>query len=455
MPRYAVVGGGITGLVAARSLRRAGADVVLFEADRSLGGKIRTTRWSAGRIEEGADSFLARGAAILSLVRDLGLEDETVEPDIFGALVWTGRRLEPLPKDAVLGFPLSPFGAWRRGPLSLAGAARASLDLVRARRLHDAEVAVGAFVRDRFGDEVLELMVDPILAGTRAGDPERLSLAAALPSIHALALRSPSLIRALRAARRAGRAEAAPARFLSFRDGMARLVEALETDLERSGAELRTSTAVAALPNGGGGRIETDGGESSSFDGIVLALPAPAASSLVERVDARAATLLRSIRHASVAAVTLAFEARHEPRALDGSGILVPSRRGRVLSAATWFSRKWNGATTEGTFVARCFVGRAGTHPALALDDDALVDAVLRDLRAVAGIRGAPHAHLVARWDRGLPQYEIGHLARVAEAEALLAPQGIELAGASYRGSGLADCVAQGDAAARRLLGVP
>jgi oxygen-dependent protoporphyrinogen oxidase len=457
-PPVAVVGGGISGLAAALALIEGDAEVVLLEAGPRFGGKVATRTVGSVVVEEGADSFLDREPHGRALCEAVGLGDELVAPAVFGAVIWSRGRLRPLPPGFSFGLPLSPWAAWRHGPLTARGAARAAADLVLPGPLRGPDVSVASWVRRRFGVATLENLVDPLLAGTRAGSVDELSLAAALPTVDELARRHRSVILGLRRARHGGGApDTGPPPFLAPRGGMTRLVDHLVRDLEGRGAHLRTGARVTELQEDRDGfRLRTADGDDFPASGAVLALPAYDASSVLGALSPAAAAGLATIPHATVAVVTLAYAPDAFVPPENSSGMLVPRREQRTLAACSWTSLKWPGsAPPSGEIVVRAFVGRTGRHPALRLTDHDLAERVAIDLDAALAPSSAPRLVAVSRWNRGLPQYHVGHLDRLDQVEATLTrwPR-IALAGASFRGSGLPDCIRQGHAAALRVLGL-
>jgi protoporphyrinogen/coproporphyrinogen III oxidase len=452
-PTVAVVGGGVTGLVAAREVTRAGGRAVLIEAAERLGGKILTGELEGQVAEAGPDSFVNRDPDAAGLCVEVGLGDDLVEPAAFGAHLWAADGLHELPAGFVLGFPAGAGSLLAASILSRRGTARALAELLAPRRLSGGDVSIGDFTRRRFGSELLERVVDPILAGTRAGDASELSLAAAAPQIDAVARSHPSVTLGLGRALRRGEIPAGPPRFLGIRGGMGRLVERLGAEL--AGAEVRTESAATKLSDGGAGLVVTlDGGAQVRAQGVILAVPTWAAAGLVAAISPRAAAELRRITYASVALVTLVYPPGAGRLPATGSGILVPRRAGRVIAGCTWTSRKWpESAPPDGGLQVRCFVGRAGRDPALDLDDAELAAKVGAELGAALGLAQPARAAQVVRWDDAVPQYLVGHNERVARIESALAPwPAVALAGAGYRGSGVPECIAQGRAAARRVL---
>jgi oxygen-dependent protoporphyrinogen oxidase len=443
----AVVGGGIAGLSAAYELVRLGRDVVLLEAGDRLGGKIRTTPFAGRMVDEGPDAFLARVPWAVELCKELGLSDDLVSPATGSALVWAKGALRPIPEGVVLGVPTGIPALARSGLLSPAGLLRAGLDLVLPRRGELDSDSVGTLVRRRMGAEVLELLVDPLLGGINAGDADRLSLAASAPQLADAARRSRSLVLGLR-----GAPKAAPGPvFYAHPGGMERLVDALVAHL--GPADVRLGAAVEAIVptdrRGGGAayRLEPAGVDA---DGVVVAVPAPAAATMLADAAPDAAALLRGIEYASVALVTLAFPSSAVARPLEVSGYLVPRREGRLTTAVSWASSKWAHLGGD-QVVVRASAGRFGDRRAMDLDDGALVAAVLDELAEATGVEGPPAEVRVSRWSDSFPQYTPGHLDRVDRLERSVAARlpGVRLAGAAYRGVGIPACVRAGREAAR------
>ncbi len=449
MSLVAVVGGGITGLAAAHHLDKSGAEVVVLESTDRLGGKVLTERHEDLTVEAGPDSFLDREPVATSLCRDLGLGAELVSPARFGALVWTGTKLARLPSGFPHGIPSSPYRAWRTGLVSGRGALRACADLFNPRPVSGPDLSLGGFVAHRFGPEVLENLVDPLLAGTRAGTAESLSLAAATPVIDTLARSHRSLIAGLRNQDSTG-----PPPFLAVGGGMDRLVERLEASLGAR-SEVRTGTGVTLIRSAPGGfKLHLEDGYTLRAQGVVLTVPAFAAAAMLAELSPRAATQLATIQYACVASVTLVYPPGSWTPPEGTSGLLVSRAARATLAACSWSSYKWpETAPADGSLVMRCFAGRTGADPALQAPDDELATRLGLDLSAAIGLDASPVRSQVTRWERGLPQYAVGHLERVGAAEqALEAHPGVALAGAGYRGSGLPDCIKQGQGAAGLVL---
>ena len=450
--RVVIVGGGITGLAVAHRLKERTEVVVLESAERP-GGKFGTIDLDGFTFESGPDSFIAREQFVPRLVAEVGLGDELVAPANFGAQVWVDGKLKRVPGDFVFGMPGSPLAALRSGILTPLGTLRAGADLVLPGPLTGSDVSVGEFVRRRFGNEVLERLVDPLLAGTRAGRADDISLAAAVPQIDALARASRSLVLGLARSRRKGQSPGGPPPFLAPRGGMRTLIGALEEDLAGT-VQLRTRAAVTRIERAGDSLSLHFDGEAVEADTVVLAVPAYAAAALLRDLNPRASGELARIRYATAATAALVFPRGSMAIPTGVSGMLVPSSEHRTLAAATWFSSKWpHLAPSDGRIVVKAFAGRAAGDAEAKLDDERMTAALVDDLGAALGIDATPLATHLTRWERALPQYQVGHLDRIERIQAALqATPGILLAGAAYWGSGISDCVKSAERAAELVL---
>ncbi|WP_335983478.1 protoporphyrinogen oxidase [Streptomyces sp. CA2R106] len=452
-----VVGGGISGLTAALELAKGGARVTLLEAAQRLGGKLHADEIAGAPVDLGAESLLARRPEAVELAREVGLGDDLQPPAVGGAALWTRGRLRALPKGHVMGVPgdLAPLAA--SGVLSTAGLARLPLDHVLPRTEIGEDTAVGTFVAARLGHEVVDRLVEPLLGGVYAGDSYQISLRAAVPQLFAAARDRRSLIEAARGIqRKAAAGSGSGPVFNGIRGGIGRLPLAVADACRAAGVRIETGTAVRELRRTGphGWRVGLAGRELTA-DAVVVAAPAPAAAALLAAEAPVAAAELSAVEYASMALVTMAFRRRDALQLPLSSGFLVPPVDGRTIKAATFSSRKWGWLDKAGddVFVLRTSVGRHGETADLAWDDTDLVRLSRDDLGEAVGLRAAPVAARVTRWDGGLPQYAVGHLdrmRRVREDTAKL--PGLALCGAVYDGVGIPACVAGGRRAAAAIL---
>lgn len=454
--RIAVVGGGITGLAAAlRLLRRApDAEVTLFERGERLGGKIHTERVDGFVIEAGADSFLTRKARGVGLCEELGLSGRLVarQAQHAGTFVRHGGALHPLP-EGLTGMIPTRIDALTDSALLSPGARAALADERSMPASSDPrEESIAGFVTRRFGRDVYERIVEPLMAGIYGGDGERLSLDATFPQLRDLERRYGSVTRGLVASREEGVVGAAPP-FVSFAGGMGELIELLETRL--SDASIQTKVEVVALePRAGGGfALALGDGAGVEADAVILATPAPATARITGDFDRELSELHAAIGYASSVTVSLAFRERDLPRPVAGYGYVVPRVEGSDVVAVTVASNKWPGRATDGHALFRVYLRAHDGGDITCETDDALVGASRRELKETYGVAAAPMLLRTGRWPAALPQYTLGHGGRVAHIrERLAAHRGLFVAGAAYTGVGIPDCIASGETAADQAL---
>ncbi|MGW8948576.1 protoporphyrinogen oxidase [Streptomyces sp. NPDC055709] len=451
-----VIGGGIAGLAAAHRLVTAGARVTLLEATDRLGGKLLTGEIAGAPVDLGAESMLARRPEAVALARAVGLGDRLQAPATTTASVWTRGALRPMPKGHVMGVPAGPEAL--EGLLSAEGLAR----IARERELPPAElgddVAVGAYVAERLGREVVDRLVEPLLGGVYAGDAYRISMKAAVPQLFEAARAAHgSLLDAAREIQRraaAGQETAGPV-FMGLDGGIGTLPPAVAAAVRAGGGEILTETPVLGLTRTAEGwKIRTDERELTA-DGVVLATPAWSASALLAAEAPAASAELARIEYASMALVTLAYRRADVAALPAGSGFLVPPVDGRTIKASTFSARKWNWTAERapGLFLLRTSVGRYGEEEALEREDDDLVSVSLKDLAEATGLAARPVATEVTRWIGGLPQYPVGHPARVARVrETVAALPGLRVCGAAYDGVGIPACIGSGQRAADEII---
>jgi oxygen-dependent protoporphyrinogen oxidase len=446
----AVVGGGIAGLSAALEASRLGHRVTVLEGSGRLGGKVAVSEVGGLQVDEGADSMLTRVPDGLALARGAGLEAELTAPAAGQAFVWSRGALRPLPTGTLLGLPTDLAALARSGLLSGRGLNRVPLDLLLPGGPVTDDISVGELVRRRFGDEVVERLVDPLLGGVYAGRADRLSLRATLPQLVQHAARHRSLLLAARAARAVTPPTDGPL-FNSLPGGLGRLPGAVAA---ASGADVRLGTTVRAMTRiPDGWRLRTGSAaapEQLDADAVVLAVPgAPAARLLADLAPTAAAELAR-LEYASVAIVTLVLAGRIGRTA--GSGYLVPAVEGRTTKAVTFSSRKWAHLAGEHE-VVRASVGRAGEAVDLQRPDAELVAVVLEELAQTVGPLPPLLDSRVTRWGGGLPQYAVGHLDLVRRVRSAVAQhERLAVAGAAYDGVGVPACARSGREAAARVL---
>jgi oxygen-dependent protoporphyrinogen oxidase len=455
-PTVAVVGGGIAGVAAAAHLRseRPDADVVVLESSPVLGGKLRLGEVAGVLVDVGAEAMLNRRPEAVELARAAGLSDDVVHPATTSAGLWSRDEMLPMPR-TLMGIPTDLRALAESRVISKAGLARAAMDAVLpASSLDGHDASIGSLVEERFGKEVVDRLVEPLLGGVYAGHAREISARAAVPQVVALLDRDRSMTKAAARAMR-GPATDTPV-FAGIAGGVGRLPQVV---LEASGARLQTDATVRDLvrrPEGGWTLVVGSTKEPAlvQADAVVLAVPAVPAARLLSDVAPAAALELARIEYASVAVVTMAFRARDFP-VVTGSGFLVPPVDGHAIKAATYSFAKWDWVreSGDGLLVMRCSLGRHREEQQLQKTDEELVDTAVHDLADAIGLSVRPVDSHVQRWGGGLPQYAVGHLDRVATIlrEVHRLP-GLSVCGAAYHGVGIPACIASGQRAAAEVL---
>ncbi|MET7477674.1 protoporphyrinogen oxidase [Streptomyces sp. NPDC005648] len=455
--RAVVVGAGVAGLAAAHRLLERGARVTVLEASDRVGGKLLPGEIEGVRVDLGAESMLARRPEAVALAREVGLTDRLQPPATASASLWTRGALRPMPKGHVMGVPGT--AAALTGVLSDEGLARIERDADLPRTEIGDDVAVGEFVAARLGREVVDRLVEPLLGGVYAGDAYRISMRSAVPQLFQIARTHTSLTEGVRdlQAKMAAGGQTGPV-FMGIEGGVGTLPLAVADAVRARGGEILTGTPVRELHRADGAaqawRVVT-ADRVLHADAVVLAVPAPVAAALLRAEAPAAATELATVEYASMALVTLAYR-RADTTLPEGSGFLVPPVDGRTIKASTFASQKWGWIAAEnpGLVVLRTSLGRYGETEILRREDADLVDVSRHDLRQATGLDATPVATRVTRWDDGLPQYPVGHHARVARIREHVAElPGLAVCGAPYDGVGIPACIASAHAAVDQIGG--
>lgn len=465
--RVAIVGGGIAGLAAAydlaRSVREEGLPIEcrLFESSGSFGGVIRTERADGFLLDLGPDALFRGKPAAAQLARAIGLEGELISalPQRSPALIYSRGRLYPLPEGLELVAPtrILPFMASRL--ISPAGKLRMMLEPFIPARRDGEDESIARFIRRRFGEQALERMAGPLLAGIHAGDPERLSIRSTFPRLPDLEQEHGSIAQAMRVLRsRRGAAQAGHARpaavgppFLAFRSGMRIFIERLAERVEPAG--LQAGCRVERIERAPEGyRLHLEGGATWEADSCVVAVPGAAAASMLEEMSAELARRLEQVRYVSTAAVFLGYREGPEVRIPPSSGFLIAVAERRGIFGATFASNKFEGRAPEGRLLVRAFVGGALDEPAAEQPDETMIASTREALAGTIGLRAEPEFIRVQRWPKANPQYEVGHGRIVAAVDAALAElPGLFVTGSALRGVGVPDGVKLGREAAARV----
>jgi oxygen-dependent protoporphyrinogen oxidase len=434
-----VVGGGISGLLCAERLHRAGARVLLLEKSNRWGGVIETQRQDGFLFELGPQSFLLNDA-LLDAVASLGLLDSLQRANPRAPrFIYSGGRLQSAPMAPPQILSTSLIGARTK--------LRILTEPLRRSSPPDGDESVAAFVRRKFGADLLENLVGPFVSGIHAGDPERLSLRSAFPFLHEWERDFGSV---LKGAMKSRPAPGKPRPVLSsLAAGVAALPLALADalgDAAQKGVEVAGITRARANGSTTFEISVSSGGRTSTLhaQALVLATPADAAGSMLSSLSPLLAELLPRIEYASVAVVGLGYRREQIAHALDGFGFLVPRREKLGILGTVWCSSLFPGRAPEGMANLTSFLGGATQPEAASLPEEELVERTHEEVAQVLGIRGAPVTRILRRWSRALPQYNIGHAQLLAAVEAELARfSGLFLAGNFLRGPSIGSCAEQ------------
>ena len=469
--RIVVIGGGITGLTAAYRLTQAARarglplTVTLLEASGHLGGTIATHYQHELLMEQGPDCFLSAKPWGVRLSEDLGLSDELIgtTTQYRQSFIVRSGTLVPVPQ----GFYLMVPGSWRSlmatPVFSWRGKLRMVLDLVVPRRTATGDESLAQFVTRRLGKEALERMAQPMVGGIYTADPQYLSMQATLPQFVEMERQHGSLIRAMLSRQRRpeapGQGTSGPryGLFVSFRQGMQTLVDTIVEHLPANTVHVRARVQrLQYVPDGPGTArwlVHCQRQPALEAEAVCLSLPAPQAGQLLTDVDAALATALQDIPYASSAIINIACKRADVAHPLHGMGFVVPAVEKRAYIACSFSSIKFAGRAPRHQVLLRAFVGGALQPQQLALPDAEIQRAVYQDLQQLLGISGAPLAMSLTRHPEAMPQYQVGHLDRVARIEALTQHlPGLVLAGNAYHGVGIPDCIHSAEMAAQAML---
>ncbi len=438
--RVAIVGGGISGLATAfflsESLDASEAEIVLLESSSVWGGVIRSESTQNFLWEGGPDSFVSHKPEALELCRQLGLEGELVRtpPRHRQAYVLSREKLYPFPLNRS-AFLKTPLLSWK-------GRLRAVLEpLIGASGLDDESVS--DFIVRRLGREVAEKIFEPLVVGVYGGDPAQLSIRSTLPHLYQAERSRGSLtkvllqmVEPLKPKGSGGKKES----LISLKKGMAELVKRLVERLPGHVA-LRLQAPVSEVIRVKGRFRVRVGGEAEDFNTVILATPASSSAQLVSSAFPEVAHLLQGVPY--VSAVIVAFGYDEEVLAgRTGTGFLVPPSEGKIMSACTWVNQKFPGRCPQGYGLLRCFIGGDEAGQWISSDDEELVDRMKSDLKAILAIAREPVSRKIYRWPTALPQYRLGHHARIERLNLeLKSVPGLHLVGNFLDGVGISDCI--------------
>ena len=447
-----VIGAGVSGLTSALSVladSQVPVDVTILESSGRVGGLIKTTPFAGlEAVDEGADAFLTRVPWAAQLATELGLGAALTSPTGAHASVWH-NGLHDIPSDVLMGVPAKVRSFATTSLFSPIGKLRAACEPFLPTTTDDD--SIGHYIRRRFGNEIHERLVDPLVGSIYAADTDNFSMTA-VPQLSALTTSRSMLLAAGKARKAAPPSPNTPIFGVPFR-GMGALIETLAQRVTSLGANIvlnarvesveRTSTTYAISSTAG----------TFNADAIVVATPAKHSAPFMAGVDARASQQLATWDHASVVLISLRIPASQWPSHLTGSGYLVPKPDQRWVTAASFGSNKWaHWRPSDGSMIVRVSLGRDGLD-VMHFDDDRLVNLALADMKLHLGVDMTPTEVRMSRWPESFPQYRPHHFAKLAEIEHSLSVSapGVFFAGASYRGIGIPACVQQARSAGEKI----
>jgi oxygen-dependent protoporphyrinogen oxidase len=445
MPRKVlIIGGGISGLSAAYYLSKAGIRPTLVEKAPELGGVIRTSVQQGCVLEAGPDGFMAAKPWAMDLIRDLGLADQIIGSNDHSRVTYIVRhkKLVPLPDGLMMMVPTKIMPLVGTSLFSLGTKIRMGLEFFRRPNGRHPDRSVYDFLMDHYGQESIDYLAEPLLAGVYGGDPKQMSVNSVLSRFAEIEAKYGSLTRGVLAAPKPPKTSGPKSFLWTLKNGLGELIEKLRpsADVVRGTVEVleRNPTEFRARVNG----------DWMDAENVVLATPAGDGAKLLASSNTELAGLLADIPYTSSITMALGYRKDTFDHPLNGHGFLVPKLERQYLMGCTWVGNKFNHRVPDGMVLLRCFVGGNG----LALPDDELVAAARNELRSIMGLQAQPVFHSIARWPNAMAQYTVGHQERVERIEAIVRSiPGLHLAGNAYRGIGIPDCVKMGKDAAARI----
>jgi oxygen-dependent protoporphyrinogen oxidase len=442
-----IVGGGISGLAAAYYLSKAGGRATLVEKDSKLGGVIRTDHMYGCVIEGGPDGFMAAKPWASELIREVGLGDQVIGSNDHSRVTYILKngKLIPMPDGLMMMVPTKIMPLVGTPLLSWGCKIRMGLEFFRRPNGQHEDRSVYAFLMDHYGEEAIDYLAEPLLAGVYGGDPKQLSVNSVLARFVELETKYGSLSRGVLAAPKP-KGSGSGASFLNtLKNGLGELIEKL-----RPSADVVQGTVQALERDGSGYRLNIDGAWAEA-DQVIIATPAYEAAKLVRPIDPRLGEVLDQTPYTSSVTMALGYKKDTFDHPIKGHGFLVPKRERKYLMGCTWVNNKFDHRAPDDIVLLRCFMG----GNAVGESDEALVEIARGELRRIMGLQAEPFFYRVSRWPSAMAQFAVGHEKRVAEIEALTADlPGLHLIGNAYKGIGVPDCIRMGRDAARKAAGI-
>jgi len=445
--KVVIIGGGISGLSAAYYLNKAGLRPTIVERAQQLGGVIRTTTQQGCLLEGGPDSFMAAKPWAMELIREVGLGDQVIGSNDHLRVTYILKKgkLVPLPDGLMMMVPTKIMPLIGTNLLTWGTKIRMGLEFLRrAPKAPLPDRSVYDFLLDHYGQESIDYLAEPLLAGVYGGDPREMSVKSVLGRFAEIEAKYGSLTRGVLAAPKPKGSGSGGSLFRTLKNGLGQLVDALKPSADTIHGE------VDALErNGSEFRVRVNGNWIDATH-VVVATPAGDAAKLLQPWNGNISNLLNAVPYTSSVTMSLGYRKDTFDHPLNGFGFLVPKRERKLMAACTWVGNKFSYRVPDDMVLLRCFMG----GDALKESDDSLVEHAVAELRRIMGLQAKPVFHSISRWANSMAQYTVGHEKRVQELEGILQKvPNLYLAGNAYRGIGLPDCVKMGKDAATRILG--
>ncbi|HBV22974.1 MAG TPA: protoporphyrinogen oxidase [Jeotgalicoccus sp.] len=455
MKRVAIVGAGITGLSAMHYLLKDGTDLTvdLYEASDRAGGKVNTHIRDGYTIELGPESYLARKEVMTELAEEVGLGDTLVRNQTGQAYIYAKNKLSPVPKGTMLGVPMELSPLLTTDLVSWTGKLRAGLDFFKPAMPLYKDISVGEFFRARFGNDLLEHMIEPLLAGVYGTDIDKLSLMSTYPNFKETEEEHGSLMKGLMAEKKDK--PAAPktktGAFLQFKNGLQSFIDRLVSENEKRGGQIHFNFDVTAIEKTADGYELTADGGTHHYDEVIVTTPHFQYKRWFKDKEFE---YFKHMEATSVATVVMAFDAEQVKNTIEGTGFVISRNMDTSITACTWTNKKWEHSTPDGKALLRAYVGRPGDFIVHEKSDEDIVRLAREDLDKIMELDGEPEFTIVTRMMNAMPNYFVGHKYIIDDIQKYAAENypGLHLIGASHYAVGLPDCVQTAKNTAEKIL---
>lgn len=458
MKTIVIVGGGVTGLSAMYQLHKwkeennSDIRLILTEASADLGGKIRTQKANGFVMEAGADSIVARKANSMSFIKELGLEDEIVYNATGRSFIYSEGELKPIPTDSVFGIPASIKSLVESTLVSAEGKVEALKDFYTKNETFTKNDSIGDFLEYFFGKELVEKQIGPVLSGVYSGNLQDLTIASTLPYVLDYKNEYGSIIKGFEANKKQF-ISGSDKKFISFKNGLSALIDAYEANL--NGVEILKNTKVTKIEkNNAHYQILMDNRELVEADYVILSIPHTSAEQLLDNEEIR--NEFAQLKNSSLISIYVGFQVPDSLLPADGTGFITANSNDISCNACTWTSRKWTHTSVSGNLLVRLFYKSSSpAYEAMQhMNQEDLLRVALQDIQKSLGITAEPVASELTVWSESMPNYLISHPQSVKALESKMDTvyPGIFVAGCSYYGVGIPDCIENGENTAKKII---